>query len=185
MFPNAPEFLPDSYLPSESFFLQRHYLRLMDLLSGCIRGSYGPLMDDKVTTPLVWQLDYTSPKTTTDRYISIHEFSSQPARTPRPHFKFTLLLKNGADCSIWYRPNADQIRWVGVFTGRRDVDMTDGCSLMSYSAMQIISKKYSEERGDHEMEPSIPPVAQGRLGPGKGKFGIVLYAGIGLALLML
>ncbi|GAA5879593.1 hypothetical protein JCM16303_003266 [Sporobolomyces ruberrimus] len=71
-FPRAlQEFLPTSYLPS------------------CIRGSYGSVADDKVTTPLVWQLDYTSPDTETRQFIHVHEFSSTPARINRPHFRFT------------------------------------------------------------------------------------------------
>lgn len=158
---------------------------------GCIRGSYGSVADDKVTTPLVWQLDYTSPDTETRQFIHVHEFSSTPARVNRPHFRFTILMKDGKECSIWVRLSGDQVRWEAPWRegGKRDVDMTDGCSLMSYSvglrlafgfvpavwtddsvsqAMRILAEMYAEARGAAELKPSLPPVAQGRLGPGKG-----------------
>ncbi|GAA6005518.1 hypothetical protein JCM11491_003670 [Sporobolomyces phaffii] len=156
-FPGAPrEFLPSSYLPS------------------CIRGFYGTVADDKVMTPLVWQLDYTSPESEGERYIQVHQLSSDLVKVARLHFKFTILLKDGRECSIWPRLSAEQFRWEPEWRdgGKRGVDMTDGCSLMSYSAMRIVAEMYSEARGAIEMQPSIPPVAQGRLGPGKGVWAV-------------
>ncbi|GAA5913034.1 uncharacterized protein JCM6883_000493 [Sporobolomyces salmoneus] len=158
-FPGAPrEFLPSGYLPS------------------CIRGFYGSVADDKVMTPLVWQLDYTSPDSETRRYIHVHKFSSKPVI--RPHFKFTILMKDGRECSIWVRLDGEQVRWEAPWRegGRRGVDMTDGCSLMSYSSMRIIAEKVAEARGAIEMKPSLPPVAQGRLGPGKGVWALAPLA---------
>ncbi|GAA6064594.1 hypothetical protein JCM10212_000505 [Sporobolomyces blumeae] len=155
--PNASkEFLPTGYLPS------------------CIRGLYGTTNDDKVMTPAVWQLDYTSPDSPSSRFVHARPLSPDPSQPARIHFKFSISMKDGRESSVWLRVMADKVKWDEPWGSERraNVDMTDGCSLMSYSAMVLLADKYSEARGDHELRPSIPPVAQGRLGPGKGVWAV-------------
>lgn len=85
--------------------------------------------------PLVWQLDYTSADSERSSYIHVHRLSSEQAQVRRPHFKFTILLKDGQECSVWHKANTNQVRWEAPWRegGRRGVDMTDGCSLISHS----------------------------------------------------
>ncbi|GAA5948732.1 hypothetical protein JCM3765_004988 [Sporobolomyces pararoseus] len=159
-FPSAPtEFLPDGYLPS------------------CIRGLYGSVDDDNVMTPMVWQLDYSSDAEAT-RFIHVHQSSTKPSKPARLYFRFSIVMKDGSKRSLRYRVPSDQLRWEAPWRagGKRGVDMTDGCSLMSCSSMKIVAEQVAEAGGAIEMTPSIPPVAQGRIGPGKGVWGLAPFS---------
>ncbi|GAA5984245.1 hypothetical protein JCM5350_002878 [Sporobolomyces pararoseus] len=159
-FPSAPqEFLPDGYLPS------------------CIRGMYGSIDDDNVMTPTVWQLDYSSDSDSA-RFIHVHQPSTKPSKLGRLYFRFAILMKDGSERSLRLRMPSDQLRWEAPWRagGKRGVDMTDGCSLMSCSSMKIVAERLAEARGAIEMTPSIPPVAQGRIGPGKGVWALAPFS---------
>ncbi|GAA5881565.1 hypothetical protein JCM1840_003445 [Sporobolomyces johnsonii] len=146
----ALDCLPGSYLPS------------------CIRGTIRPT-DKSPETQMVWQLDYSTSRTS-DKFIHAHRFSSVPHAPTRPYFTFTLQLKDGTKRTVPLQTT--DVRWEPAWSGGESVVMTDGCSLMSFSAMEILAEKHSATRSDMELKPSIPAVAQGRLGPGKGVWAV-------------
>ncbi|GAA6034570.1 hypothetical protein JCM8097_005402 [Rhodosporidiobolus ruineniae] len=153
----------------------------------CLSGSYLPscirstVHASPSSPPLdvVYQLDYSSLSLSSPTpSIEAYPFFDDPSRTAKPIFRFSIEAKDGTVKSVQLPPGTLRVQWVAekeVKSREDEVVMTDGCSLISFGAMQELARLHAAARGGTEMEQSsiiVPAVAQGRIGGGKGVWAV-------------
>ncbi|GAA6051086.1 hypothetical protein JCM3770_004705 [Rhodotorula araucariae] len=165
---HAKMLLPGSYVPS------------------CIRGTVQQYPGSPPVS-MVWQIDHSTlptprPSSTSSSagaasppgfFIQLRPFASEPSTPGRPVVRFSLEEKDGQKVSV-VAPEGLRIDWKDGLAPVRaeEVVMTDGCSLMSLAAMRELADKYAASRRENELKPTVPCVAQGRIGPGKGVWAV-------------
>jgi hypothetical protein len=174
--------------------------------TGAIRGSYWQSGRQTQKVELVWQLDYStcprvhgddSTASSTKLSIQARPVGDARAKPMRLQFAFEIRQKDGQSKSTEYFTKPDEVDWVND-NPAKGVVMTDGCSLMSFAvcpaslsvadvstnsrcaglvqAMEKISEMLVESEGVARLVGGLPPAAQGRLGPGKGRFSFLTHA---------